>query len=75
MRPPSEPDQCRAKLYILVEGFMRDNWAAYRDAIAWLSDFADQKNIERGRVRCGSYWYRSREIASVWERAAVTNSR
>ena len=31
MRAPSECDQCQAKLDILVEGFMRDDWAAYRD--------------------------------------------
>ena len=43
-------DQCQAKLDILIEGFMRADWTAYRDAAAWLRDFADQKNIERGRV-------------------------
>jgi hypothetical protein len=57
MRAPSERDQCQAKLNILVEGFMRDDMPTYRDALAWLRDFADQKNVERGRVMCGSYWY------------------
>nr|UXE45839.1 hypothetical protein Hi04_10k_c5342_00019 [uncultured bacterium] len=71
MRAPSERDQCQAKLEILVEGFMRDDWSAYRDAIAWLRDFADQKNIEQGRVMCGSYWYTPREIESVRERARM----
>jgi hypothetical protein len=71
MRAPSERDQCQAKLDILVEGFMRDDWAAYRDAIAWLRDFADQKNIEQGRVMCGSYWYRPEEIESVRERSRM----
>ena len=52
-----ERDQCQAKLNILVEGFMRDDMPTYRDALAWLRDFADQKNVERGRVMCGSYWY------------------
>jgi hypothetical protein len=47
MRPPTERDQCQAKLDILIEGFMRADWTAYRDAAAWLRDFADQKNIER----------------------------
>jgi hypothetical protein len=69
MRAPSERDQCQAKLDILVEGFMRDDWAAYRDAIAWLRDFAGQKNIEQGRVMCGRYWYRPGEIESVRQRS------
>ena len=57
MSAPSERDKCQAKLNILVEGFMRDDMPTYRDALAWLHDFADQKNVERGRVMCGSYWY------------------
>jgi hypothetical protein len=36
---------------------MRADWTAYRDAAAWLRDFADQKNIERGRVMCAAYWF------------------
>jgi len=43
VRVPTERDQCQAKLDILIEGFMRADWAAYRDAVAWLRDFADQK--------------------------------
>ena len=34
MRPPTERDQCQAKLDILIEGFMRADWTAYRDAAA-----------------------------------------
>ena len=60
MRATSERHQCQAKLDILVEGFMRDDWAGYRDAIAWLRDFADRKNIEQGRVMWGSYCYTPR---------------
>ena len=56
MRAPTERDQCQAKLDSLIEGFMRADWTAYRDATAWLRDFADQKNIERGRVMCGGKW-------------------
>ena len=65
MRAPSERDQCQAKLDILVEGFMCDDWTGYRDAIAWLRDFADQKNIEQSRVMCGSNWYTPREIEAM----------
>jgi hypothetical protein len=36
---------------------MRADWTAYRDAAAWLRDFADQKNIERSRVMRGAYWF------------------
>jgi hypothetical protein len=57
MRPPTERDQCQAKLDIMVDAFMRDDWATYRDAAAWLHDFTHQKNIERGRVMCGAYWF------------------
>ena len=71
MRATSERHQCQAKLDILVEGFMRDDWAGYRDAIAWLRDFADQKNIEQSRVMCGSYWYTPRELESLRERARM----
>ena len=60
MRAPSKRDQCQAMLDILVEGFMSDDVPAYREACAWLRDFADQKNIEQGRVMCGSYWYTPR---------------
>jgi hypothetical protein len=40
----------------LGRGFMRDDVLAYREACAWLRDFADQKNIEQGRVMRGSNW-------------------
>jgi hypothetical protein len=63
MRAPSERDRCQAKLDILVEGFMHDDMPTYRDALAWLRNFADQKNIQRGRVMCGSYWYTPKEGA------------
>jgi hypothetical protein len=57
MRPPTERDQCQAKLAILIEGFMRADWTADRDAAAWLRDFANRKDIERGRVMCGGNWF------------------
>jgi hypothetical protein len=69
MRPPTERDQCQAKLNVLIEGFMRADWTAYRDAAAWLRDFADQKNIERGRVMCGGYWFMPQQIEAVRKRA------
>ena len=57
-----ERNQCQAKLDILIEGFMRADWAAYRDAVTWLRDFADQKNIDAGRVMCGGVWSTPRTI-------------
>jgi hypothetical protein len=61
MRPPTERDHCQAKLDILIEGFMRADWTAYRDAAAWLRDFADQKkhrtrprNVRRQLVHAAS---------------------
>ena len=71
MRAPSERDQRQAKLDALVDGFMRDDLVAYRDAIAWLRNFADQQNLERGRVMCGSYWYTPREAEPAGRRASV----
>ena len=71
MRPPIERDQCQAKLDTLVEGFMDDDWDAYREALEWLRDFTDQKNTQRGRVMCGSYWFTPQTIESVRERVRV----
>src|SRR5262249_3545364 len=68
MRAPSKHDQCQAMLDILVEGFMRDDVPAYREACAWLRDFADQKNIEQGRVIRGSNWNTLQESATLRER-------
>jgi hypothetical protein len=62
MRVTTERDQCQAKLDILVEGFMGDDWDGYREAITWLRDFTDQKNIERGRVMWGRSWYTPQTI-------------
>jgi hypothetical protein len=63
MRARTERDQCQAKLDILIEGFMGDDWNAYREAVAWLRDFTDQKNIERGRVMWGGGWHTPQTIA------------
>jgi hypothetical protein len=63
MRVTSERDQCQAKLDTLVEGFMGDDWDAYREAFMWLRDFTDQKNVERGRVMWGGSWYTPQTIA------------
>jgi len=71
MRAPTERDLCQAKLDILIEGFMRADWAAYRDAVAWLRDFADHKNIDAGRVLCGGYWFTPQTIEAMRERARV----
>ena len=71
MRAPSERDQCQAMLDILVEGFMRDDVPAYREADAWLRDFAYQRNMEQGRVMCGSNWYTPREFEALRERSRM----
>ena len=62
---------CQANLDILIEGFMRADWAAYRDAVTWLRDFADQKNIDAGRVMCGGVWSTPQTIEAVRERARM----
>ena len=74
MRAPTERDQCQAKLDILVEGFLGDDWDAYREAAVWLHDFADQKNTERDCVMRGGRWFTPQTIQSVKEgaRSAIT---
>jgi hypothetical protein len=63
MRARTERDQCQAKLDILIEGFMGDDWNAYRDAVAWLRGFVEQKNIGAGRVKWGGGWRTPQTIA------------
>jgi hypothetical protein len=72
MRARSErDDQCQAKLDIMVHAFMRDDWATYRDAAAWLRDFTYQKNSERGRVKSGDNWFMPQKIEVVRKRARM----
>ena len=61
MRLPTARDQCQAKLDILIE-------------VAWLRDFADQKNIERGRVMCGGNWFTPQQIEAVRARKRATRA-
>ena len=63
MHAQTERDQCQAKLDVLIESFMRADGAAYRDAVAWLRDFTEQKNTERGRVMWGGGWHTPQTIA------------
>jgi len=74
MRVTSERDQCQVKLDTLVEGFMGDDWDAYREAFMWLRDFTDQKNVERGRVMWGGSWYTPQTIA-MRQRVRLQRSR
>jgi hypothetical protein len=69
LRVPTERDQCYAKLDILIEGFIRADWVAYRDAVTWLRDFADHKTIEAGRVLHGGYWFTPQVIEAKREKA------
>ena len=75
MRVKTERDQCQAKLDILVEGFMVDDWDTYREALAWLRDFTDQKNTERGRVMHGGYWFAPQTIPSMRQRVRLQRLR
>jgi hypothetical protein len=63
MHAPTERDQRQAKLDILIESFMRADGAAYRDAVAWLRGFVEQKNIGAGRVKWGGGWHTPQTIA------------
>jgi hypothetical protein len=75
MRAPSKRDQCQAKLDILIDAFINDDWVAYRDAALWLRDFAHQRNIERGRVKCGGNWFMPQKIEALRERAHASARR
>ena len=59
---PAERDQCQAKLDIMIDAFIRDDWTAYRDAAVWLRHFVHRKNIERGRVMRGGHWFMPQKI-------------
>jgi hypothetical protein len=67
MRAPTERDQCQRQLDAMVDGFMRDDIPAFRDACAWLRDFVDQKSSERGRVMCGSRWFTAQKMEAARE--------
>jgi hypothetical protein len=72
MRTPSKrDDQCQAKLDIMVDAFMCDDWATYCDVAAWLRDFTHQKNIERGRVKSGGNWFMPQKIEALRKRARM----
>ena len=55
----------------MVDAFMRDDWATYSDATAWLREFTHQKNIERGRVKSGGNWFMPQKIEAVRKRARI----
>jgi hypothetical protein len=71
MRARTERDQCQAKLDILIEGFMGDDWNAYREAVAWLRDFTERKNIDAGRVMWGGSWSTPQKIEARRETARM----
>jgi hypothetical protein len=75
MRVITERDQCQAKLNILVEGFMGDDCDAYREAFAWLRDFTDHKNTERGRVMRGGVWFTPQTTPSMRQRVRLQRLR
>jgi hypothetical protein len=75
MRAATERDQCQAKLDLLVDGFMGDDWHAYHEACAWLRDFTDRQNTERGRVMCGGYWFTPQTIESMRGRVRLQRLR
>jgi len=69
MRASSESgDQCQAKLDIMVDAFMRDDWAMYREGAAWLRDFTYQKG---GCVKSGGNWFMPQKIEAVRNRARM----
>ena len=73
MRAPSErDDRCQAKLDIMVDAFMRDDWATYCDAATWLRNFTHQKNIEHGRVKSGGNWHSAKNRGGEEARAHET---
>jgi hypothetical protein len=57
MRAPDERDQCQANLDRMVEAFMYDDWPRFREAVALLRDYVDQKQIAHSKVMRGCRWY------------------
>lgn len=57
MRAPDKGDQCQANLDRMVDAFMYGDWPIFREAVALLRDYVDQKQIAQGKVMRGCYWY------------------
>lgn len=57
MRAPDERDQRQANLDRMVDAFMCDEWPRFREAVALLRDYVDQKQIAQGKVMRGCRWY------------------
>jgi hypothetical protein len=57
MRAPAERDQCQANLDRMVDAFMYDDWPTFREAVAFLRDYVDQKQSAHGKMRRGCRWY------------------
>src|SRR5262249_58493627 len=65
----------QGRVVSVVGACLGDDWDAYGVAFAWLRDFANLKNTERGGVTCGSRRFTPQTIESVRERARVQQLR
>jgi hypothetical protein len=65
MRAPDERDQCQANLDRMVDAFMSDDWPRYREAVALLRDYADQRQIAQAKVMRGCRWYNEKQVEAM----------
>jgi predicted deacetylase len=69
MRAPTERDQCQANLDRMVNAFMYNDWPRYREAVAFLRDYVDQKQSSQGKMRRGRNWYMPKQVEAMREHA------
>jgi hypothetical protein len=62
MRAPAERDQCQANLDRMVDAFMYNDWPTFREAVAFLRDYVDQKQSAQGKIRRGRNWYTPKRV-------------
>jgi predicted deacetylase len=69
MRAPTERDQCQATLDRMVDAFMYDDWTTFREAVAFLRDYVDQRQSAQGKMRRGRKWYMPKQVEAIREHA------
>jgi hypothetical protein len=65
MRAADQRDQCQTNLDRMVDAFMCGDWPIFREAVALLRDYADQKQIAQGKVMHGCRWLHEKQVKAM----------
>lgn len=57
MRAPDQIDQRDIMLAQMADAFMARDDARYLEAVAWLRDYCDGMQHQRGRIKIGVHWF------------------